>query len=74
MYSLNRLVSLAAKYQIKNGCNRDDLCFKPGTDWGYSNTNYIIEKYFKKSYGSMLETLIIKPLKKQYGVPIHYAM
>ncbi|TNF66162.1 MAG: class A beta-lactamase-related serine hydrolase [Gammaproteobacteria bacterium] len=78
-YSLNRLVSLAAKYQMKNGCNQDNLCFKPGTNWGYSNTNYIIagmiiEKYFKKSYGSMLEKFIIKPLQKQYSVPIYYAM
>ncbi|MCF6766315.1 beta-lactamase family protein [Thiotrichales bacterium 19S3-7] len=78
-YSLDQLASMAAKYQMNYGCNREDLCFKPGEDWGYSNTNYIIagmiiEKYFKKPYSNMLEKFIIKPLQDKYNVPVYYAM
>ncbi|MFI8517051.1 serine hydrolase domain-containing protein [Streptomyces sp. NPDC085481] len=42
--------------------------FEPGTDWNYSNTNYvvagmIIEKVTGRSYGKAVENRIIKPLK-----------
>lgn len=41
--------------------------FPPGTDWGYSNTNYIlagliIEKLTGKPYGSEIERRILRPL------------
>ncbi|MFE1904640.1 serine hydrolase domain-containing protein [Streptomyces gardneri] len=42
--------------------------FAPGTDWNYSNTNYVlagmvIEKVTGRPYGKAVENRIIKPLK-----------
>ncbi|SCK18380.1 serine hydrolase [Streptomyces sp. WMMB 322] len=42
--------------------------FEPGTDWGYSNTNYVlagmvIEKVTGRSYAHEVERRIIRPLK-----------
>lgn len=46
------------------------LLFEPGSDFSYSNTNYlllqlILEKLTSKSYDKILETELLKPLKLQ---------
>ena len=45
--------------------------YKPGTDWNYSNTNYIlagmiVEKVAHHSFGTELQRRIIKPLKLRH--------
>ena len=43
------------------------MAFRPGTEWGYSNTNYIalgliVEKVTGETYGAQLEKRILEPL------------
>lgn len=78
-YDLEQLISYAAAYQIRNGCHPEDVCFEPGTNWGYSNTNYIIagmiiEKYSNMSFEEAIKTHILDPFKQAYGESIYYAL
>lgn len=46
---------------------RDPMAFAPGTDWGYSNTGYmllgvLVEKLYGKPYAMVLEEELARPL------------
>jgi D-alanyl-D-alanine carboxypeptidase len=41
-WTSNQLVALAANLQKKSGCIKAIGCFPAGTNWNYSNTNYVI--------------------------------
>ncbi len=62
-YSLEDLTNMAAQYQEKSGCKADLGCFPVGSNYFYSNTNYIIlgevvQKYSGHSFTHEMEHLL----------------
>ncbi len=74
-YSLEDLVDLAAQVQ-NSGCIADDGCFPAGSNYFYSNTNYIIlgklvEKYSGHSFSHEMDHLL-KPFQKSGDDAYYY--
>ena len=73
-YSLAELVNAAANYQKQNNCDQFG-CFRAGSHWYYSNTNYIIlgmiiEKYSHQSLSQAFNKLL-QPFQKE-GCDVFY--
>ncbi len=79
-YTFNEIVAFSARYQKKYGCNINYQCFKPGSHYGYSNTNYIIaamivQKGFDgHEFSHVMKEKILNPFHQKYSADIYYAM
>ncbi len=76
-YTLEDLVSLAADYQNKNACKISDGCFPAGSNYFYSNTNYIIlglmiQQFSGTTYADALNTKILAKFQNQNPVNLYY--
>ncbi len=76
-YTLENLVAYAADYQNTNGCKTSHGCFPAGTNYNYSNTNYIIlalmiQKFSETTYADALNTHILEKFQNQNPVNLYY--
>jgi len=76
-YTLEDLVAYAADYQNTNGCKSSDGCFPAGSNYFYSNTNYIIlglmiQKFSGMTYEDALNTNILAKFQNQNPVNLYY--
>ena len=65
--TLNSVVEQAASLEKYRGCQLDFGCFPAGTQWYYSNTNYIIlgmmvEKLYQTSFAQVMQQQVLQKM------------
>ena len=70
------MVDFVAHYQQTTKCNGKQGCFKSGTKWNYSNTNYFIlglmvEKYYQMNFVTAINRYILESFQ-QKGIAAYF--
>lgn len=76
IYDMNTMVYGAAMKQMTEGCKIENGCFPTGTQYHYTNVNYILlglilEKFYGQSYADILNQKILQTQRLQ-GNKIFY--
>lgn len=65
-----QLVDIAAQYERSKQCKKS--CFVPGSNWSYSNTNYIIAELIAEKAAQKPFSVQMNDLLKNAGVTAYY--